>query len=345
MAAAKDGSKVRLEDIAKKLGVSKMTVSLALRNDFAVAEATRAKVKALAEKMGYRRDPLLSIHMSKLRRGGSTRFRPKLAFLNPHSYRDKILESPAQTAFLKGSQERAAELGYEVEELWLGDDALKTCSLKTYFKRRGIHGFISLGEPLDKHIPWDCFPSVVVGYTMTKMGLHRVCNNQRRSAQMLIKELSLRGFKRVTMAMREELDKELDENYSSAFLSAQSWLPEDARTPLYRPAAWDKKAYFKWLDAARPDAVAGLEVDMVVDWTLEYNKVSGKSVAPVALAHNRNWAGFYGVDQRSVKVGASALEIVVQQITMGLSGIPSEPTLILLEGQWVDATDRKQAKG
>ncbi len=339
MAKSKQSSngQVRLEDIAKRLGVSKMTVSLALRNDFAVAESTRTKVKALAEKMGYRRDPLLSIHMSKLRRGGSTRFRPKLAFLNPHPYKGMLLESPAQTAFLKGSQDRALELGYEVEELWLGEDSLKTCSLKTHFKRRGIHGFISLGEPLDRQIPWDCFPSVIVGYTMTKMGLHRVCNNQRRSAQMLIREMSLRGFRRVSMAMRAELDRQLDENYSSAFLSAQSWLPDSERAPIYRPEEWDRPAFFAWLEKAKPDAIAGLEFDMMGIWTLEYNKLRGTSIAPVALAHNKGWDGFYGVDQRSVKVGAAATEIVVQQINMGLSGIPAEPTLILLEGQWVDA--------
>jgi len=330
------GSKVRLEDIAKRLGVSKMTVSLALRNDFAVAESTREKVKALAAEMGYMRDPLLSLHMAKLRRGGSSRFHPKLAFLNPHPYKEKLGESPAQTAFLKGSQARALELGYEVEEVWLGEDAFKTCSLKTYFKRNAIHGFLCLGEPEGKGIPWDCFPSVAVGYTMTKAGLHRVCNNQKRSAQMVLREMTRLGRKRVSMAMRAGLDRELDENYSSAFLCAQSWQSESSRVPLFRPEAWNRDEFFKWLDEAKPDAIAGLEFEVLIDWIAEYNKLHNSAITPVALAHNQNWKGCPGVDQRSLRVGATALEIVVQQINMGLSGIPEEPWLILLEGKWVD---------
>jgi LacI family transcriptional regulator len=249
-----------------------MTVSLALRNDFAVAESTRKKVKELAEEMGYQRDPLLSLHMAKLRRGGSSRYRPKLAFLNPHPYKEKLQESPAQAAFLKGAQERAKDLGYEVEELWLGEDAFKTCSLKTYFKRKGIHGFLCLGEPLDRGIPWDCFPAVVVGYTMTSVGLHRVCNNQRRSAQMVIREMSRLGFKRVGMAMRRELDLELDENYSSAFLCAQSWLKPENRVPLFRPGKWERDAFFKWLDEAKVEAVAGLEYEHIRPFLKEYKR-------------------------------------------------------------------------
>lgn len=342
MGGMKDGSKVRLEDIAKRLGVSKMTVSLALRNDFAVAESTREKVKALAERMGYRRDPLLSLHMSKLRRGGSARFRPKLAFLNPHPYRERIEESPAQTAFLKGAQGRAVELGYEVEELWLGDEALKTCSLKTHFKRCGIHGFISLGEVEGHGLPWDCFPSVIVGYTMTKVGLHRVCNNQRRSAQMVIREMTRLGYSRVSLAISAGQDRDLDENYSSAFLSAQSWLPESSRVPLFRPddEDWNRESFVKWLSEAKPDAVAGLACEDILDWTAGYNKLNGTSIMPVALAHNAKWGGVPGVDQRSLRVGATALEIVVQQINMGFSGIPEEPWLLLLEGKWVDPVSK-----
>ncbi|WP_068086900.1 LacI family DNA-binding transcriptional regulator [Polycladidibacter stylochi] len=47
------GKRIRLGDIAKKLGVSTATVSLAMRDSSLVAEATRQRVRAFAEEAGY----------------------------------------------------------------------------------------------------------------------------------------------------------------------------------------------------------------------------------------------------------------------------------------------------
>lgn len=44
---------IKLEDLSKKLGVSKVTISKALRNHPDISEETTLKVKALAEKLGY----------------------------------------------------------------------------------------------------------------------------------------------------------------------------------------------------------------------------------------------------------------------------------------------------
>jgi len=327
--------KVTLADIGRHLGISKMAVSYALRNDSAVAAETRRKVKDLAKALGYRRNPLFSMHMAKLRMDGATRFRPKLAFLNPQLRREDFFQSPARSDFLRGAVGRARELGYEVEEVWLHDPALAKCSLKTLFRKHGIHGFISLGEPEDKDIPWNGFPSVIVGYTQTRLGLHRVCNNQRHSAQMVIERLCARGL-RVGMAMRRQQDLDLDENYSAPFLSRNAWLPPARRLPVYRPDVLEKDAFLAWLATARPDAVAGLSYSTLIPWIAEYNQMHGTGIIPVAFAHSQPWRGCPGVNQHSRKVGATALDIVVQQITLGLSGIPKEPWLILLEGEWVD---------
>lgn len=45
--------RVKLEDIAKKVGVSKMSVSLALRDDPSIGEETKLVIRRVAEEMGY----------------------------------------------------------------------------------------------------------------------------------------------------------------------------------------------------------------------------------------------------------------------------------------------------
>jgi LacI family transcriptional regulator len=62
-----------MKHVAQAAGVSVMTVSLALRHAPSIPVATRERVLAAAEKLGYRRNPLVSVLMAGLRgrqRGG-----------------------------------------------------------------------------------------------------------------------------------------------------------------------------------------------------------------------------------------------------------------------------------
>ena len=49
-----------MKDVAQQLGVHTTTVSLALRNSPKLPIETREKIQALAKKMGYHQDPMLS---------------------------------------------------------------------------------------------------------------------------------------------------------------------------------------------------------------------------------------------------------------------------------------------
>lgn len=72
---------VKLEDIAKRVGVSTVTVSKALSGQKGVSEEMRAKIKALADDLGY-------VQPSKTRRKGS-RKSYNIGLLIEESYMDK----------------------------------------------------------------------------------------------------------------------------------------------------------------------------------------------------------------------------------------------------------------
>jgi LacI family transcriptional regulator len=59
--------RVTLRQIARTARVSVMTVSYALRDRPEVSPTERARLRALAEKLGYRPDPLLTHLMQHLR--------------------------------------------------------------------------------------------------------------------------------------------------------------------------------------------------------------------------------------------------------------------------------------
>ncbi|MBS1748157.1 MAG: LacI family DNA-binding transcriptional regulator [Bacteroidetes bacterium] len=56
----KQEKEITIYDIAEKLGVSPATVSRALNNNQSISAATRKKINALAEKLGYRHNPFAS---------------------------------------------------------------------------------------------------------------------------------------------------------------------------------------------------------------------------------------------------------------------------------------------
>ena len=52
-------ARVSLRDVARSVGVSHVTVSLALRGDPRVSAARRKEVEIAAKRLGYRPDPML----------------------------------------------------------------------------------------------------------------------------------------------------------------------------------------------------------------------------------------------------------------------------------------------
>ena len=91
---------VRLKDIAVRAGVSVMTVSKALRDEPDVSEETKARLKLLAQQMGYVPDSTAQ--------GLRTRTTRLFGLLIPS------LANPIFSRIILAVQERAFELGYDV---------------------------------------------------------------------------------------------------------------------------------------------------------------------------------------------------------------------------------------
>lgn len=74
--------RVRLVDIAKRLGVSKTTVSMALRDHHRVSPERRREVKRVAREMGFVPDPFLSALAAHRRQRVTAKEQGVLAWIN-----------------------------------------------------------------------------------------------------------------------------------------------------------------------------------------------------------------------------------------------------------------------
>jgi len=73
MESERTPSRISVREIAKQLGLSHATVSMALRGNTRVAAATREEVRRYAESIGYRPDPMLGAlaHYRQSKAGGA----------------------------------------------------------------------------------------------------------------------------------------------------------------------------------------------------------------------------------------------------------------------------------
>src|ERR1044071_6083455 len=112
-----------LRSLARQLGVSAATVSLALRDSVRVGPATKKRVVQAARRAGYRSNPLVGSLMAALRRTSHAGFQGSLMAINVG---DDI--RPELTLYHRllfdGAKRRARELGYTLELSWVGQHAL-----------------------------------------------------------------------------------------------------------------------------------------------------------------------------------------------------------------------------
>src|SRR5690606_18500907 len=114
--------RVTIRDVAKAVGLSKSTVSLALRNDPRLRKATREKIRAVADQLGYRPDPALAA-LAHYRYGNASPGAPVLGWLTNWPERDEW-RNDSRLYHFNGACRQAERMGYQLEHFWLREPGL-----------------------------------------------------------------------------------------------------------------------------------------------------------------------------------------------------------------------------
>ena len=161
--------RVTIRDIANALGVSHVTVSLALRNRPGMSKVTREKIKKKAKEMGYVPDPFLG-RLNAYRRTASERpAHAMLAWINLWKNQKAYYVNPTYSQYREGAESRAKELGYRIEEFCPLSGEITQKRLNGILEARGINGLILPPVPRDLRpisLNWEKFCVVRIGYTL-----------------------------------------------------------------------------------------------------------------------------------------------------------------------------------
>lgn len=333
-----------LRDIAKRIGVSHVTVSLALRNHPRISAARRQEILRAVKEMKYVPDPLFGQLAAYRHQRPAEKIHSAIAWVNHWEEPERLLTKHKEfAAYWKGATAAAAERGYRVDEIrWSAD-----CSARRFEQilfTRGIRGILippHLVSPDWGNFNWNKFSVIRFGLSVHAPDSNVVTSDQYRATIMAVKKIHEYGFRRIGLVVGNKLDQRLSGVYQSGFNWAQHNLNLTAKLPPLVVEASDygprpevvRHSLDRWLARAKPDAVLTTEArvpEMIRELGYRIPRdvaVAGTSIdVPVDA----------GIDQHSEAVGHIAVEMLLKQINFNECGEPAAPCRILIESLWRD---------
>lgn len=342
-----------MSDVARAAGVSKNTVSLALKNDPQIPPRTRARIAGIASGLGYRKNATVALLMAELRKNRQAGAHATLALVNAHHDHRAFVRHPTIPAYVEGCRRRAEQLGYGLDEFWLQDPALDGAKLNGVLRARGIRGLVVVGLMRGNRLParflttWEEFPCVVTGVRTREPALSFACADHHDLTRTAVEQACRLGFKRPGLVLDGVIDDLVDGRFSAGFFIAQRDLPTRQRLrPFYRFADTRENAavFRRWIEAQRPDVILTL-YNEVRDWLHALHFRVPRDIGLVQLEWRKSDPGWAGMNQHNDIAGEAAVEMVVAMIQNGESGIPAFPRSTLIGSTWVDGPSVSVRRG
>jgi LacI family transcriptional regulator len=344
--------RITITDVAKRAGVHYTTVSMALRNHPRLPVTTRERLRALAEEMGYRPDPMLHALIDYRTQRSTQRRVTTLACVTNGTARSGWKQDPHYSALLEGAAKRASDLGFQLEHFWLSEPGLTHRRLSEVLHSRGIVGVMVAPQrhEVDESLlfEWSKFCSVGVDFSAHRPALHNITIDRCAAIRIAMRRARAAGYQRIGFAMSQAWDFQADLAWSSTFTAEQQRTPALDRVPpfLFEDTApcpgaelaeplFQHREFDGWLRRFQPDVL--ISHDALVRPRLDALGISiPRDLALIDILPEPSAGKVAGVRQNYRRVGEVAIEMLTRQMQQHLLGVPEIPTTTLVEGTWID---------
>lgn len=332
-----------LADIAAQAGVSKSTVSLALRGDKRITEATRIRVIQTANDLNYRPDPLVA--RLAARRWKATRHTTNVALIfnkpiynptNPEQGRDHAL-------LIDGINNTAKLLGYDVEQFALKDRPIDKSLLRTLLVRN-VKGIIICrivdSKPL-MTLDWSGFSVVrCLASTTLSIPFDHIDGNPFESVASAYKIALEKGYKRIAFATFDEPESQDERMRQAAYTFFSSLNPIDAKVPIFRALPsktktdhFSEQPFIDWIKRHRPDCLIGM--NGIFSWWLQKNGYyQPRDIGFIALIDSSERLNLSRFEINYEKIGQLAMKTLDSSIRMNQCGPVDFPKSIFIDPIW-----------
>lgn len=328
--------RVTHQDIAKEVGLDKSSVSLALRNHPSIPQGTRDRIKAMADKLGYRPDPALHTLARQRWAGHETGSGATLGYLV-----DSRMENfQSHFRFIRAARQRAEERGYLLSEFDLAAyPNLEAASRVLH--HRGIRGllvpqFEQMSGPGIADLPAEHFTVIGLDLGWDDIPFHAVVPDTFEETRLVWREVVSRGFRRIGGVVMKHEPPAMDDfaRLGASLAAQQEWIPVKERIPLLLSGTRDRAAFLKWFKLHQPEVVVGF-IPRIFDWLRE----AGIEVpfAAFILLHSQ-YAHVTGCVSQGDSIGAAGVDALVASIGENEWGRPVQRRKLVLQPVWNEGT-------
>jgi LacI family transcriptional regulator len=328
------------------LGVSRTTVSDALRGQGRIGSKTVQRVRDAANLAGYRVNPLTSTVLGAIRRGRGPGLHGTIAVVDlresthwPHG--------PFPREIVTGVRERAAEMGFSIEVFTVGMPALSWPRLESILRARGIHGIVFLpawSEPDLSALDWSRLTGIYTDYAIVRPGLNSICVDHYGSMLALLGRLRELGYVRPGLILQQGRDERIQHSHSAAF-SAFHATHEGEVVPMLVTENAPRLAedFAPWFRLHRPDVVLS-HFSETIKW-IEACRAARSGTGFVLLNLIECALPCAGFDLQPHILGRRAAELVVGQLLRNELGVPDWPSRTTIPARWVDGPTVRRLDG
>jgi LacI family transcriptional regulator len=333
------GKRVTLRVIAEAAGHHLTTVSRALRGDPEIASETRESIRRIARELGYVPDPMLTALSAYRSLKSSPRYQATIAWVTNHFTADAWNNCSTFNLYFEGARNKAAQLGYKLEEFWLREPGMSAARATSILRARGISGLIIAPQPKAKirvRLDWKYFSAVAMGYTTAWPQLHLVSNHHSHSMTAIVRRVRAYGYRRIGLIVDHVTDSRTDYGWTGGFLSQQQSWPDHDRIPVFHNASSADAKFHQWLKRHRPEAI--ISYSRLVRWLDRsgYRIPGDIGFAAYSKTPEHEDRPLSGMDENAAVTGAAAIDMLVGMIHRGERGIPEVPQRNLIEGKWIE---------
>ncbi len=339
-------ARVTMAEVAAAAGVSASTVCRALSSHPQIPPETRDRVRAVATRMGYKVDPLLSALASRRRGKVEGSEATTIAYVTKFDTALGWRKNPYYRRLFDGAGARADHLGYRLEHFWLKQPGMDGRRLSRILYNRGISVvFVPPIPGVRGHLTldWPRFSSIAIAYSLLRPNLHRASTHHFHGILTIVRQLRRMGYRKIGFCVYKDTSKRVDGQWMAGFLLCQHLLEDinlvhfvfDDRSASRIPS-WCRKEKLEVVIGGEPSVLAKLRQSGMFPGEIDYASGSWDDTEP----------DIAGLDQRPEEIGAVAVDLVIAQLQRGERGAPAVPFTTMVEPLWRDGSSlRRETKG
>ena len=324
-------------EVAQAAGVSNATVSRALRDDPRIRPAVRERIKQAALALGYAPNPLVQALMMQRR-----------LRQDPHGETLALVTNVPEEAwrskdvcrwYWRGLEERANQLGYQIEVFSLEDLHGNPVRLRRVLLARGIRGVIlGFSQRDDETRALDVSGFCVVGLStyFHNLAVDRVHLHGFFNVRLAFEQMRLLGYSRPGLIAPVRNNAIAGGLWSAAALDEQWQRPLEEQCPplMVEGDVVNMTVFREWFDRHKPDALLVYKIGVME----LLGRLRLAVPADVGVAYlfgtEAERQGMAGIDGNLDRVGAATVDLLVQKMHTHETGMPEHPREVLITGTW-----------